>query len=77
VKLARLRKPKATCSPSYVDCSPKTNATILCNMGHTKKKPFNGRIGQGKETKTLNEVDLSTGMNAEILNWPVPPWEDD
>jgi hypothetical protein len=32
-KLTRLSKPKITCSPSYVDYRPKTNAVILV-MGH-------------------------------------------
>jgi hypothetical protein len=36
-QLARVRKPKITCSSSYVDCSPKTNAVVLLDMGHTLK----------------------------------------
>jgi hypothetical protein len=35
VKLARLRRPKIACSPSYVDYRPKTNAVILLDMAHT------------------------------------------
>jgi hypothetical protein len=35
VKLARLRRPKITCSPSYIDYRPKINAVILLDMGHT------------------------------------------
>jgi hypothetical protein len=35
VKLARLRKPKIVCSPSYADYRPKTNAVILFDMDHT------------------------------------------
>jgi hypothetical protein len=35
VKLARLRRPKIICSPSYADFRPKTNAVILLDMGHT------------------------------------------
>jgi hypothetical protein len=31
----RLRRSKITCSPSYVDCSPKTNAVILLSGGST------------------------------------------
>jgi hypothetical protein len=31
----RLRRSKITCSPSYVDCSPKTNAEILLSGGST------------------------------------------
>jgi hypothetical protein len=38
-----------------VDCRPKTNATILWD---TKGKLCKSGIGQGKETKTLNEVDV-------------------
>jgi hypothetical protein len=34
-KLARLRKPKVLCSPSYADFRAKTNAVILLDMGHT------------------------------------------
>jgi hypothetical protein len=37
-KLARLRRPKITCSPSYVDYRPKTNAVILLDMGHTLRE---------------------------------------
>jgi hypothetical protein len=60
VKLARLRRPKATCSPSYADNKPKTNAVILWDMGHTKGRLCKEGIGQGKETKNLNEVDVLT-----------------
>jgi hypothetical protein len=34
VKLARLRRPKTACSPSYVDYRLKTNAELLLDMGH-------------------------------------------
>jgi hypothetical protein len=36
-KLVRLRRPKISCSPSYVDYKPKTNVVILVDMGHTVK----------------------------------------
>jgi hypothetical protein len=35
LKLARLRVPKITCSPSYADYIPKPSAVILLDMGHT------------------------------------------
>jgi hypothetical protein len=35
VKLARLRRPKITYSPSYVDYRPETNAVILLDMSYT------------------------------------------
>jgi hypothetical protein len=38
VKLARLRRPKIACSPSYVDYKSKTNAVILLDMGHTLRE---------------------------------------
>jgi hypothetical protein len=60
VKLARLRRPKATCSPSYADCRPKTNAAILWDTVHIKGRLCKVEIGQGKETKNLNEVDVLT-----------------
>jgi hypothetical protein len=34
VKLAKLRRPKIICSPSYTDFRAKTNAVILLDMGH-------------------------------------------
>jgi hypothetical protein len=34
-ELARLRRPKIACSPSYAVYRPKTNAVILLDMGHT------------------------------------------
>jgi hypothetical protein len=33
--ILRLKRQKITCSPSYVDYRPKTNAVILLDMGHT------------------------------------------
>jgi hypothetical protein len=33
----RLRKPKIACTPSYVDCRPKTNAIIFLDIGHTQR----------------------------------------
>jgi hypothetical protein len=60
VKLARLRRPKAACSPSYEDFRPKTNAAILWDVVHTKGRLSKGGIGQGKETKNLNEIDVLT-----------------
>jgi hypothetical protein len=51
VKLARLRKPKIICSPSYVDFRPKTNAVILLDMGpNNMGRMHTGGIGKGKET---------------------------
>jgi hypothetical protein len=51
VKLARLRRPKIGCSPSYADYQPKTNAVILLDMGHTlRRRTHTGEIGKGKET---------------------------
>jgi hypothetical protein len=58
VKLVRLRRPKAAWSPSYADYRPKTHASILWDMDHTKGTPHTGRIRQGKETKNLNVIDV-------------------
>jgi hypothetical protein len=38
VKLARLRRPKIVCSPSYEDFRLKTNAVILLDMIHNLRK---------------------------------------
>jgi hypothetical protein len=45
---------------SNADCRPKTNAAVLWHTGHTKGRPCKGQIGQGKETKNLNKVDVLT-----------------
>jgi hypothetical protein len=50
VKLVRLRKPKISCSPSYADYRPKTNAIILLNTVHTLRGHHTGGIGRMKET---------------------------
>jgi hypothetical protein len=50
VKIVRLRKLKATCSPLYADNRSKTNAAILWDMGHTKGKLCTGN--KGKKPKT-------------------------
>jgi hypothetical protein len=42
VKSVRFRRPKATCSPSYVDYRPTTHAAILWDMGHTKERSHTG-----------------------------------
>jgi hypothetical protein len=41
-----------------MDCRPKTNVAILWDMDHTKERLGKGGIGQGKETKNLNDVDV-------------------
>jgi hypothetical protein len=60
MKLVRFRMSKAACSPTYADYRPKTNAAILWDMGHTKVRLCKEGIGQGKETKNLNVVDVLT-----------------
>jgi hypothetical protein len=60
VNLDRLRWPKASSSYSYVDCPPKTNVAILLDMGHTKGSLYKSGMGQGKETKNVNEDNMFT-----------------
>jgi hypothetical protein len=59
-EVSQAQRPKIACSPSYVDYRPKTNAAVLWDTGHTKGRPRTGGIGQGKETKNLNVVDVLT-----------------
>jgi hypothetical protein len=54
------QKNKSHMFPSYVDYRPKTNAEILWDMHHTKGRTHMGDIGQGKETKNLNVIDVLT-----------------
>jgi hypothetical protein len=34
-EVSQVQRPKLTCSPSYADYRPETNAVILLDMGHT------------------------------------------
>jgi hypothetical protein len=43
-----------------VENTPKTNAAILWDRGHSKERPCMEAIGQGKETKNLNVVGVLT-----------------
>jgi hypothetical protein len=56
--LVRLRRPKITCFPSYANYRRKINAAILWDTGDTKGRLYTRGIGQGKETKNLNVVDV-------------------
>jgi hypothetical protein len=58
-KVSQAQRPKITCSPSYADYRPKTNAVIL-DMGHTLRGEHTGGIGKGKETEKLKVVDVLT-----------------
>jgi hypothetical protein len=58
-KLARLRKPKISCSSPYADYRLKTNAVILLDRGHSKGEPF-GRDRAREGNKNLNVVDMFT-----------------
>jgi hypothetical protein len=49
---------KPACSPSCEDYRPETNIAILCVMGYIKGRQCTGGIGQGKEIKNLNMVDV-------------------
>jgi hypothetical protein len=53
VKLARLRRPKTSCSPSYVGYRCKTNAVILLDMGHTLRGECSQeKLGGGRKPET-------------------------
>jgi hypothetical protein len=46
VKLARLRRPKAACSLSYVEYRLNTNEAILWNTGQTMGSSSTGGVGK-------------------------------
>jgi hypothetical protein len=52
-EVARLRRLKITCSPSYADYRPKTNAVILLDMDHTLREVhIHEEKGKGRKPKT-------------------------
>jgi hypothetical protein len=59
-KLVRLRRPKITCSPLYVDYRPKKCSNIIGHGSYTKGRQQIGGIGKGNKTKNLNVVDVLT-----------------
>jgi hypothetical protein len=54
VKLDRLGRPKISCSSSYADYRPKTNAIILRDTGQLRESC----TWERQETKNLNVVDM-------------------
>jgi hypothetical protein len=54
----KVKRPKATYFVLYGEYRPKTNAAISWDAGHTKGRLCTGWIGQEKETKNLNVVDV-------------------
>jgi hypothetical protein len=50
-EVSQAQKAKITCSPSYVDYRPKTNAVILLDMGHTLRGECAWE-GKGRKLKT-------------------------
>jgi hypothetical protein len=79
VKLARLRRPNITCSPSHVDFRPKTNAVILLDLGHTLRgehvQEELGKVGNSKHESVW--CAHCRGVHIVILNWQRPLWEGD
>jgi hypothetical protein len=59
-ELSQVQKVKITCSPSHTYYTTKTKEVILLDTGHTKERQHTGWIGQGKEIKNLNLVDVLT-----------------
>jgi hypothetical protein len=51
-KLVRFRRPKSACSSSYADYRPKTDTAKLCDMGHTKGRPWHGSDRAREKPKT-------------------------
>jgi hypothetical protein len=50
-KVSQAQRPKVTCSLSYVDYRPKTNAVNIIGHGSpTKRRTFTEETGKGKET---------------------------
>jgi hypothetical protein len=51
--LARLRRPKIICSPSYAEFRPKTNEVILLDMDHTLRGDVYRRNREREENLKL------------------------
>jgi hypothetical protein len=77
VKLARFRKPKIICSPSYAGFRSKTNAVILLDLGHTLRgentQEEYGKVGNPK----LENVSCAhcRGANTVTLKQQRSIWE--
>jgi hypothetical protein len=51
-EVSQAQKAKATCSLSYVEYKPKTNAVILWDTGYTMGKSCMGGKGKGRKLRT-------------------------
>jgi hypothetical protein len=79
VTLARFRKPKIVCSPSYADFRSNIDAVILLDMGHTLR----GEHIQEEQGKVANPKLESVlcvhcrGANTVTLKQQRSIWEGD
>jgi hypothetical protein len=79
VRLARLRRPKIICSPSYMDFRSRANAAMLLDLGHTLKgEHICGGMGIGRKPK-LESVwcPHCSGANTVTLKGQRSIWEGD
>jgi hypothetical protein len=77
-ELGRLRMPKITCSPSYVNYRPKTNASNIIGHGsHAKGRMHRNREREGNLKLECGLCAHYKGVNKVILNWQSPLWEGD
>jgi hypothetical protein len=51
VKLARLRKPKAACFPSYVDYRPNKNISNIMKTGHATGRAHTREEGKRRKLR--------------------------
>jgi hypothetical protein len=61
VRLAKLRRPKIVCSPSYADFESRAKCSNVVGLGpHDKGRAHIGDIVIGRKPKTLKAFDVST-----------------
>jgi hypothetical protein len=68
-RLARLRRPKIVCSPSYVDFRSRTNAVMWLDLGHmTRREHIQEEWGGNPKLESV-WCPHCRGTNTVILKW--------
>jgi hypothetical protein len=59
-RLARLRRSKIVCSPSYADFRSRENTAMFLDLGHMLRGSTYGRFGDSQESQNLKVFDVPT-----------------
>jgi hypothetical protein len=76
-RLARLKRPKFLCFPSYVDFRSRENTAMWLDLGHMIRGEHTWEVWRGVRNPKHDSIwcPHSRGNNAETLKWQRSIWE--